>query len=155
MAEKLTMLLSLSSEEMLALEQLVADHDMSEAAVMRQALRFYQLTQHRLSKGETMRFSGDRERAAAFTGVATPAPSIKPDDWVSNWHDIKTAPKGKRVLVKFPSGEVEVCYQTDHGGGLKDTWRFAFAERGRQAPWPVEWCEIPRTLTVTAKDGDA
>jgi hypothetical protein len=69
-------------------------------------------------------------------------------DWSSNWRDIETAPKGERVLVKFQTGEVEVCYQTDFGGGPRDTWRFAFAERGRQAPWPVEWCEIPRALTA-------
>ena len=65
------------------------------------------------------------------------------DAQTTGWRPIRTAPKARCVLVEFQSGEVEVCYQTDHGGGFLDTWRFAFARRGEQAPWPVRWHPLP------------
>lgn len=78
------------------------------------------------------------ERIAAGRAALSSTPAAD-----AGWQDISTAPHSKRVLVKFQSGEVEVCYLTAPDPPLKQTWRFAFVERGRQAPWPIRWCEIP------------
>lgn len=65
---KPTMTLNLSEREMAVVEQLAADADMSKTAIMRQALRLYQLVHERIKAGETMSFSGDKERIALFVG---------------------------------------------------------------------------------------
>jgi predicted transcriptional regulator len=62
------MTLNLSEREMAALDQLATEMDMSKTAVMRQALRLYQLVHERIKAGETMTFSGDKERIALFVG---------------------------------------------------------------------------------------
>lgn len=64
-----TMTLNLSAREMAVLNALAVHHEMSKTGVLRQALRLYQLVHHRLQDGETLVFSGDRERAALFVGV--------------------------------------------------------------------------------------
>jgi hypothetical protein len=66
--EKATMTLNLTQREMAVLEQLANVHDMSKTAVMRQALRLYQLVETRIAAGETMSFSGDKERVMMFIG---------------------------------------------------------------------------------------
>jgi NAD(P)H-hydrate repair Nnr-like enzyme with NAD(P)H-hydrate epimerase domain len=63
-----TMTLNLSEREMAVLSQLAAEFDMSKTAVMRQALRLYQLVHERIKAGETMSFIGDKERIALFIG---------------------------------------------------------------------------------------
>lgn len=63
-----TMTLNLSAREMEVVEQIAADCDMSKTAVIRSALRLYQMIQARIKAGETMTFSGDRERVALFIG---------------------------------------------------------------------------------------
>lgn len=63
-----TMTLNLSDREMFALNRLATEQGMSKTAVMRQALRLYQLAHERLKAGETMSFSGDKERIALFIG---------------------------------------------------------------------------------------
>lgn len=63
-----TMTLNLSAREMEVLEQLAVEADMSKTAVMRQALRLYQMVRTRIKAGETMTFSGDKERIALFVG---------------------------------------------------------------------------------------
>lgn len=68
MSAKATMTLNLSAREMAVVEQIAADTDMSKTAVIRQALRLYQLTRERILAGETMHFSGDQERVALFIG---------------------------------------------------------------------------------------
>ena len=57
---------------MAALDALATEHDMSKTAVMRQALRLYQMVNHRLKQGETLSFSGDQGRAMAFLGIGFP-----------------------------------------------------------------------------------
>lgn len=63
-----TMTLNLKEREMAALTALSEHHGMSKTAVMRQALRLYQEVHERLKAGETMSFSGDKERVALFIG---------------------------------------------------------------------------------------
>lgn len=59
MSPKKTMTLNLTGPEMTALERLCATRDMSKTAVIRQALRMYQLIDARLSKGEKLFFEDD------------------------------------------------------------------------------------------------
>jgi hypothetical protein len=59
----------LPEREWQALEKLAAEKDMSKTAIMRQALRLYQLVSHRVMSGERMYFSGDEKRAMEFIGL--------------------------------------------------------------------------------------
>jgi len=59
MSTKKTMTLNLTDPEMSALEKLSSARDMSKTAVVRQALRMYQLIDARLSKGEKLYFEDD------------------------------------------------------------------------------------------------
>ena len=68
-APQSTMTLNMPEREMLALEQLAEHHQMSKTAVMRQALRLYQLIHIRLQAGETFSFSGDKDRATMISAV--------------------------------------------------------------------------------------
>jgi hypothetical protein len=54
MSPKRTMTLNLTEAEMGALEQLSLERDMSKTAVLRQALRLYQLVTVRLQAGEKL-----------------------------------------------------------------------------------------------------
>ncbi len=56
-----------------AIRRLSADLDLSPAAVMRQALHLYQMDHERRKAGETPVWSGDAQRAIAFTGRAADA----------------------------------------------------------------------------------
>jgi len=56
MAPKKTMTLNLTEAEMAALEGLCLQKDLSKTAVLRQALRLYQLVDTRLAKGDTLSF---------------------------------------------------------------------------------------------------
>jgi hypothetical protein len=66
---KETMTLNLSAIEMAALEKLCVEQDLSKTAVIRQALRMYQLIHERMKQGETFGFSGDNARAIEFAGI--------------------------------------------------------------------------------------
>lgn len=68
MADARTMPLNLSPREMEVLEELATSADLSKTAVLRQALKVYQLIHLRLLAGETLCFSGDAGRTAAFIG---------------------------------------------------------------------------------------
>jgi hypothetical protein len=72
MSDKRTMTLNLTDEEMSAVERYATEHQMSKTAVLRQALRLYDLVQRRLADGETFGFSGDQDRAVAFAGIGFP-----------------------------------------------------------------------------------
>jgi len=63
--EKRTMTLNLSDTEMDALEQLSADKEMSKTAVIRHAIRLYQLIDARLSSGGKLFFEekGKKDKA--------------------------------------------------------------------------------------------
>jgi hypothetical protein len=63
-----TMTLNLTDREMEVVEQYAAEFDLSKTSIMRQALRWYQLTNERLRAGEKVIFSGDEQRIAEFVG---------------------------------------------------------------------------------------
>jgi len=61
-------LLEMNEAEVDVMNTLAREMEMSPSAVMRQALRLYQLAHRRAGEGERMSFSGDAERARAFAG---------------------------------------------------------------------------------------
>jgi len=71
--ERMTMTLNLTPREMEVVEELAAKHDLSKTAVVRQALRLYQLVDHELARGGRLHF-GD-ERRLMFVGVGWPDPA--------------------------------------------------------------------------------
>jgi predicted transcriptional regulator len=54
MAEKRTMTLNLNDDEMNALDALSSRYDMSKTAIIRKALRMYQMIDTRLQRGEKL-----------------------------------------------------------------------------------------------------
>jgi len=62
---KRTMTLNLTEAEMGVLELLSAQKDLSKTAVIRQALRLYQLLDARLAKGEKLFFEDEAKREKA------------------------------------------------------------------------------------------
>lgn len=65
MTAKKTMTLNLTDAEMRALEDLCERKDMSKTAVLRQALRLYQLVEVRVARGDKLFFEeeGTKEKA--------------------------------------------------------------------------------------------
>lgn len=59
MSEKRAMTLKLTEQEMDALDELATKKDLSKTAVMRQALRLYQLVDLRLESGEKLFFEDE------------------------------------------------------------------------------------------------
>lgn len=59
MAEKKTMTLNLSEEEMDSLEQLAERNDLTKTAVIKKAIRIYLLLEKRLQKGEHLYVEDD------------------------------------------------------------------------------------------------
>lgn len=70
-----TMTLNLSDLEMEVVNSLAEEQELSKTQLVKQALRLYQLIRTRQRNGETMHFSGDRERIIEFIG-----PGFWPDD---------------------------------------------------------------------------
>jgi len=68
MADKATMTLNLSPQEMQVISDMAKQKDLSKTAVIRQAIRLYQAVDVRLSRGETLSFSGDKAKYASFLG---------------------------------------------------------------------------------------
>lgn len=62
---KKTMTLNLTDSEMGVLEGLCARKDLSKTALLRQALRLYQLVETRLEKGEKLFFEDDKTKDKA------------------------------------------------------------------------------------------
>jgi predicted transcriptional regulator len=62
---KKTMTLNLTDAEMRVLEELCAKKDLSKTAVLRQALRLYQLVEQRLEKGDKLFFEDDQTKEKA------------------------------------------------------------------------------------------
>ena len=62
MSVKRTMTLNLTDPEMLALEELATKKDLSKTAVLRQALRLYQIVDLRLERGEKLVFEDKGEK---------------------------------------------------------------------------------------------
>jgi predicted transcriptional regulator len=63
MSDRRTMTLNLTDAEMDALEELCKKRDLSKTAVMRQALRLYQLINARLELGEKLYFEHEKTKA--------------------------------------------------------------------------------------------
>ena len=64
MSKKRTMTLNLTSEEMKVLEDLSTQKELSKTAVIRQALRLYQLVDVRLARGDKLFFEDRAEKKA-------------------------------------------------------------------------------------------
>jgi predicted transcriptional regulator len=62
---KRTMTLNLTSQEMEALDDLARRKDLSKTAVIRQALRLYQLVDVRLAQGEKLFFEDEVQKKKA------------------------------------------------------------------------------------------
>ncbi len=62
MTPKKTMTLNLTEAEMAALEELCVEKDMSKTAVLRQALRLYQLVNVRLREGDKLFFEDEKAK---------------------------------------------------------------------------------------------
>jgi hypothetical protein len=65
MLSKRTMTLNLTDAEMQALEGLSSQKDISKTAVLRQALRLYQLIEARVARGEKLFFENDATKEKA------------------------------------------------------------------------------------------
>lgn len=63
-ASKRTMTLNLTDAEMRVLEELCAKKDLSKTALLRQALRLYQVVEARLEKGDKLFFEDDKKEKA-------------------------------------------------------------------------------------------
>ena len=62
MAPKKTMTLNLTDSEMAVLDQLSVEKDMSKTAILRQALRLYQVINARLRTGEKLFFEDEHAK---------------------------------------------------------------------------------------------
>lgn len=60
--DKRTMTLNLTAAEMDALEELSSRKDLSKTAVMRQALRLYQMVEVRLAEGDKLFFEDEKKK---------------------------------------------------------------------------------------------
>jgi hypothetical protein len=69
MADKRTMTLNLTDQEMNLLEELSARKDVSKTALLRQALRLYQMVEARLSRGEKLFFEDEEKKKAELMVV--------------------------------------------------------------------------------------
>ena len=65
MSAKRTMTLNLRVDEMQVLEELSTQKDMSKTALLRQALRMYQVVDARLEKGHKLFFEDERTKEKA------------------------------------------------------------------------------------------
>lgn len=72
MSKTKTLTLNLRANEMERLEEYATRFEMSKTAVLRSALRLYDLVQQRLEAGEAMSFSGDHARLVEFVGPDFP-----------------------------------------------------------------------------------
>lgn len=78
---------SFSQKEWAAVAQIGADQELSTRAVLRQAVRLYQLHHDRLKAGETFSWSGDEQRAKDFAGPLY----AHPVDHVAGGEDLRKA----------------------------------------------------------------
>jgi predicted transcriptional regulator len=65
MAAKKTMTLNLTDAEMRVLDELCEKKDLSKTAVLRQALRLYQLIENRVEKGDKLFFEDEKTKEKA------------------------------------------------------------------------------------------
>ena len=62
MAEKRTMTLNLTDDEMTSLETLSSRYDMTKTAIIRKALRMYQVIDERLQRGDKLFLEDEIEK---------------------------------------------------------------------------------------------
>jgi predicted transcriptional regulator len=62
MKTKKTMTLNLTDAEMTALDELASAKDLTKTSVLRQALRLYQMVDHRARSGDKMFFENDASK---------------------------------------------------------------------------------------------
>jgi hypothetical protein len=62
MADKRTMTLNLTDDEMTSLETLSSRYDMTKTAIIRKALRMYQVIDERLQRGEKLFLEDEIEK---------------------------------------------------------------------------------------------
>jgi predicted transcriptional regulator len=65
MADRKTMTLNLTDDEMSSLEALSTRYDMSKTAIVRKALRMYQVIQERVQRGEKLYLEDEIENKKA------------------------------------------------------------------------------------------
>ncbi len=65
MASKRTMTLNLTAAEMEAVEEPAAKKDLSKTAIMRQALRLYQMVDSRIERGDKLFFEDEEKKEKA------------------------------------------------------------------------------------------
>lgn len=65
MTAKKTMTLNLTDAEMRVLDELCEKKDLSKTAVLRQALRLYQLIENRVDKGDKLFFEDEKTKEKA------------------------------------------------------------------------------------------
>ncbi len=65
MANKRTMTLNLTDAEMAALEALSTKKDLSKTAILRQALRLYQMVDTRIERGDKLFFEDEAKKDKA------------------------------------------------------------------------------------------
>lgn len=65
MQSKRTMTLNLTDAEMVVLEDLSTQKDLTKTAILRQALRLYQLIEARIARGEKLFFENDATKEKA------------------------------------------------------------------------------------------
>lgn len=58
---KRTITLNISTEEMEALEELCSKKGLNKTAILKQALKLYQLVDHRVSAGDKLVFENDKD----------------------------------------------------------------------------------------------
>jgi predicted transcriptional regulator len=64
-SSKRTMTLNLSDAEMRVLEEMCEKKELSKTALIRQALKLYQVVESRLEKGERLFFEDDKKKEKA------------------------------------------------------------------------------------------
>jgi predicted transcriptional regulator len=64
-ASKRTMTLNLSDAEMSVLEELCEKKELNKTAIIRQALKLYQIVESRLEKGDKLFFEDDKTKEKA------------------------------------------------------------------------------------------
>jgi predicted transcriptional regulator len=65
--DRKTMTLNLTDREMRVVEELAAQKDLTKTAVIRQAIRLYQLIDARLAEGEKLFFESRKRRKSELT----------------------------------------------------------------------------------------
>jgi len=103
-----------TAEEVEAIDRMSSDLELSATAVMRQALRLYQVDHQRRKAGETVVWSGDAKRAREFAGDLAGDEEVGP-----LWHE---AMMQALDALKWANGRLHECgRQTDFTLGMCTT----------------------------------